>query len=75
MSQRMTTVSVEGAPMGTGLMVYGRASRAEMTAQLRRDAQHEVERHQFILDAPDEAFHVITHTGIHVQRNVEEVTE
>ncbi len=71
----MTTVTVEGAPMGTGLMEYGRVSRAEMIAKLRRVAQWNADNARRILEAPDEAFKVITHTGIHVQRNVEEVTE
>lgn len=71
----MTTVVVLGAPMGTGLMEYGRVSRAEMISRLRDHAQREIERQQVILDAPDEKFRVTTHRGVHVQRDVEEVTE
>lgn len=71
----MTSVGIKGLPMGTGLMEYGRVSRAEMIAKVRKMYERQAEIAKAVLEAPDEAFEVTTHTGIHVQRNVELVTE
>ncbi|WP_025157258.1 hypothetical protein [Leifsonia aquatica] len=73
----MTTVRLrtDHPASGAGLMDYGRKTRAEMIAALRKGAERDKARADAILAASDEEFVVETHTGVLVRRNVQEVVD
>lgn len=78
MSERYTTVRPldgERAGQGIGLTDYGRLTRAEMIAHMRRHYTRQMEQAQYVLNAKDDEFIVETHIGLHARRNVEEVSE
>lgn len=52
---------------------WGRKTRAEMVAQIRRHAQTMMADAQKILDTKDEDFIVETYLGMHVRRKIESV--
>lgn len=68
MAERMTTASLPGRP-GAGIMLYGLRDPAHVIAEAKRHAAHQLAQAQAVLDAPDAAFLVETHTGVHVTRN------
>ena len=72
MSERRTTIE-----LGTvgGMSDYGRKTPAEMIALYRRYAEYNLAEAQAVLAAPDDAFRVYTHTGVHCVRHIEVLQE
>lgn len=72
MSERRTTIE-----LGTvgGMSDYGRKTPAEMIATYRRYAEAQLAEAQAVLAAPDDAFRVYTHTGVHCVRHIEVLQE
>ncbi len=72
MSERRT--SIELGTVG-GMSDYGRKTPAEMIALYRRHAEYNLTQAQAVLAAPDDAFRVYTHTGVHCVRHIEVLQE
>ena len=70
MSERMTGISLPGV-FGSGLGGRGRKSVPEMIATYRRYAESQKALFDAILAASDDDFHITTHTGVYVERNIE----
>lgn len=68
MSELLTVASIPGC---SGLMEWGRLSRAEIIKRARALAAHNKEQAEKILAAPDEAFNVRVVRGPRVQKLVE----
>lgn len=69
MSERMTSVQLEGHAGGDGWADYGLKTPAEMIATLRNHAKRNLSVAEAILTAPDSAFTVETYVGVIVTRN------
>lgn len=77
MSERMTTIEL--GKVG-GFRRHGRQTPAEMIATYRRYAEAQLAEAQLaeaqaVLAAPDDAFRVYTHTGVHCVRHIEVLQE
>ena len=72
MSERMTTIEL--GKVG-GFRRHGRQTPAEMIATYRRYAEAQLAEAQAVLAAPDDAFRVYTHTGVHCVRHIEVLQE
>ncbi len=72
MSERMTTIEL--GKVG-GFRRHGRQAPAEMIATYRRYAEAQLAEAQAVLAAPDDAFRVYTHTGVHCVRHIEVLQE
>lgn len=66
MADQLTTITLPGT---AGMSEWGRQSRAAMIGQYREMAARQLAEAQAVLAAPDDAFTVYQHTGVHVQHN------
>jgi len=73
MSDILTSARVKGLPNGAGLMDWGRKSRAEMIAALRRHHQYNADIAAQVLAAKDEDIEVWIVRGSVVQHRVKEL--
>ena len=75
MTEVMTRITVPGAPMGHGLMNYGRIEPSDMIAQFRAMAADYRKKAEAIEQAADEHFQIDVVRGVHIQRPVETVQQ
>ncbi|CAN7496397.1 hypothetical protein LJR231_003488 [Phyllobacterium sp. LjRoot231] len=73
MSEKMTRVRLPGSKF-KGLMDWGEKSHAEMVAQVRRHAQHQMEEAQAALAAADTDFQVDLVRGPYVHTSSKELS-
>jgi hypothetical protein len=74
-SERMTSIFLPSLGLGSGFADWGRKTRPDMIARMRRHAQIQKEEAERILAASDEEFVVETYVGVHVRNKLEVVTE
>lgn len=68
MSEIMTTIDLPGI-RDSGYAEYGRKTVQEMIKIVRNRAVYQQQVAAAILAAPNEAFHIETHRGVHVWRD------
>lgn len=75
MSDRMTSVHLNGLPMGAGYAEWGLREPKEMIGYLRQIARQQLLEAEKILAASDEDFRVETYVGVHVRRQLRVLQE
>lgn len=74
MSRRLTSVRLrDSSGRDMSIADNGRKTRREMIDSIRKYAADQIRMAQRILDADDKDFIVETYTGVHYNRNIEEV--
>lgn len=75
MSERYTTITLPGAPAGTGYSLHGYRSVEEMIKTIRENAEQDKKVAEAVLAAADNDFRVVSHLGVIVRRFPEVIQE